>query len=208
MQFTEVTDGWIRGNGIVDGRPIEEFYNPATGEFSKNAPILKRDLPTDEKKELYKDMLIEMGQKLTQKIPAGARVAVLDFKSGANQTMLGKDIASKIEAAIIDDGMDVVDRESIDKAFNEHELQQKDSALFDATTVAQLGKLMGANVVVFGNYNITLPHKLTVTAKALSVETSKVLTRQEAEIPLTGTGADNRETVMSLEKIDTKEKQP
>jgi len=206
IQVVEVETDFVRGNGIVNGRPIEEFYNSKTGEFSTNYPVVDRQPVVDNTKEDYRELVIAMTKELAAKTPTGARVAVFDFPAlDKKLTMLSKDIAAKIETGYIDEGLDVVDRNEIEKIFAEQKLQQKEGALFDAGNVAKLGKFLGANFVVTGQYSLVQPHKLIINAKVISVETTRVIVHKEKQVPLTGPGAENKELIDALVAVPLKD---
>ncbi len=199
IQVLATQNGMYRGNGIVDGHPIEEFYNPSSGDFSPNAPTHGSVAGTEDKKALYKDLLADLAQELSQSIPANSRIAVLSFPADDHkETHLSSNIALKLEMGLTQAGREVVDREKIDQVLKEHQLQQSQNALFDASTSAQLGKFIGANTVIMGSYHLSMPRKLTITARVLSVETSRVVVIKEKEIPLDGNGSDNRTEIMEM----------
>lgn len=202
-QVLAVQNGIYRGNGIVDEHPIEEFYNPSLGTFSQNAPTNGYAGESEEKKILYKDLMNEFAHELSKSIPVQSRIAVLNFLSDdAKETKLSSNIAAKLEMGLTRDGREVVDRGKMDQVLKEHQLQQSQSALFDPSSAAQLGKFVGATVVVTGSYHLsmlrTMPRTLTVSARVISVETTRVLVVQEKEIPLDGNGSDNRDEISEL----------
>lgn len=161
-------------------------------------PQVQAPLP-EEKKLLYKDLMIELAQEISRVLPPEARVAVLKFPSHTGQeTNFSSNVAMKLEMGFIKAGRDIVDRAKIDQILKEQHFQQGDAALFDATKSARIGKFAGANVVIGGEYLVILPKKVLVTARAISVETTRVLTIQEKEIPLTDAGADNWDTLVEL----------
>src|SRR2546423_1528104 len=57
IQVLATQGGMYRGNAIVDGHPIEEFYDPSSGGFSTNAPPHGYMGGAEEKKMLYKDLM-------------------------------------------------------------------------------------------------------------------------------------------------------
>lgn len=198
-QVLAVQDGMFRGNAIVDGRPVEEFYNPRTGEFSSDAPVNGYVAGVQENKQLYKDLMAELANEISQSIPGQSRIAILKFPaSEGKQTKLSSNITTKLEMGLVNAGRDVVDREKIDQVLKEHRFQQSESALFDASTSARVGKFVGANTVITGEYHLLMPRKMTVTARVISVETAKVLSVKEKEVPLDGAGADNRDEIVDL----------
>ena len=199
IQITPIQDGYYRGNAIVDDHPIEEFYDPSTGTISSKAPSQGYGSGNEEKKQLYKDLMFELATDLVQNIPHPARIAVFKFSSEDGKvTELSRNLADKIEMGLIHLNKVVVDRNKLENALKEQQFQQSQAALFDASSSARLGKFVGANVVILGSYHITSRSTLTVTAKVISVETTRVLAVKEKEIPLDGNGSDNRSEILEL----------
>lgn len=199
MQVQPTQGGMYRGDGIVDGRPQEEFYNPSTGEFTTNAPVNGYVAGSEEKKVLYKDVMAALATDLIQSLPTGSRVAILKVPSDAGkESRLSADLENKLQMGLTNGGISVVDRAKMDEVMKEQQLQQSQSALFDPTTSARIGKLMGANTVITGSYHALLPRKVAVTVKIISAETSRVIAVKETEIPLDGAGADNRDEITEM----------
>lgn len=200
LEVTAMRGHYYRGNGIVDEHPIEEWYDVDSKKFSVDPPQDTNPVEVAaEDKQLYKDLMMDFAKELGQKIPADARIAILKFPSQQGQeTKFSADVASKLEMGFVEAGRDVVDRARTEQILKEHHFQQTESALFDASSLARLGRFMGANIVVMGNYTSYMPTKVIVSARAISVETTKILVLKEKEIPLTGSGADNKDIIGPL----------
>jgi hypothetical protein len=145
----------------------------------------------------------DLANEMSQKLPPNSRIAVLNFPSSTGQeTRFSANLATKLEMGFIDAGKEIVDRAKIEQVMKEQHLQQSDAALFDAAKSARLGKFIGANVVIGGQYVVLLPKKIIVTARAVSAETTRVISIREKEIPLEDAGADNWDSIVELLRTD------
>ncbi len=105
--------------------------------------------------------------------PATISVAILSFDADlpGNQEM-GKQIADTLTATLgSTDGLTLVDRSALDKVLAEHALNL--TGLVDAEKAVQVGKLVGAKLLVTGRAFV-LGKQLFVTAKIIGTETSLV----------------------------------
>jgi hypothetical protein len=199
LQVTPMPNGMYRGNGMVDGRPVEEFYDPESEGFNLTPPAQTIRPDADEKKLLYKDLMADLASELNLSIPNNSRIAVLSLPDDAGkQTKLSANLASKLEMGLGNAGRDMIDRGKIDEVIKEHKFQQTQSALFDASSMARLGQFVGANTVLTGSYHLSPNRLLTVTVRAISVETTRVIVVKEKEIPLDGAGSVNRDEISEL----------
>lgn len=190
LEVSKAQGGYYQGSGIVDKHPVSEFYNPATGEFADNLPVLGdivKDTPADSQ---YQPLMTALAKAISDSIKDTGRFAVMNFADRKNKnTEAGEDLARHLETGLIDNSREVVERSKIDLVKNEHNLQQSDAALFDNTTLARLGQWAGANFIIYGNYSV-VGDELQVHARVLSVETAKIVAVKETVIPLVGTGSD------------------
>lgn len=84
------------------------------------------------------------------------RIAVLDFDFSAvrpwwnGQWDIGKGVASLVQGELVRGGAySVIERTALDQILHEQKLNQ--SSLFDPTTAASVGKLLGVDILVMGN---------------------------------------------------------
>ena len=84
------------------------------------------------------------------------RIAVLDFDYSSVRPWwsgkwdIGKGVSSLVQGELVRAGVySVIERTALDQILNEQKLSQ--SSLFDATTAANLGKLLGVDILVMGN---------------------------------------------------------
>ncbi len=105
--------------------------------------------------------------------PASITVAILPFDAnlpGSPDT--GKQIADTLTATLGSmDGLTLVDRDALGKVLTEHALNL--TGLVDADKAVQVGKLVGAKLLVTGRAFV-LGKQLFVTAKIIGTETSLV----------------------------------
>ena len=107
--------------------------------------------------------------------PAVAKltVAVLDFDAAsAAQPDLGKQVGQTLTALLsAEDGFDLVDRPTLARTLQEHELSL--TGLAQPEDAVKVGHLVGAKLLVVGR-TFTLDRSLFVTAKLIGTETSLV----------------------------------
>lgn len=105
--------------------------------------------------------------------PAVYPVAILPFKEGDGAEGLGQDVTNLVFAQlVVNPDLYLVDREDIDKLFEEQELNL--SGLANPAQATQVGYLTGAKIMVTGRVFI-VGEKLFVVAKIIGTETSRVL---------------------------------
>ncbi len=193
----------VHGSGIVDAHPVDEFYNPKTDQYTASGPVVGDIIHDDSPRQDYASLLGDLAKEASKSLAESDRIAVLDFPNEKGKiTPLSHDVNEKIEAALVEAGHAVVDRAKIDKVMAEHQFQQGDGALFDVSTLARLGKFVGANTVIYGKYLMLGERQLTVSAKVISVETTRVVGSKSKDIPLTGDGQQNRDWILNLLKAD------
>jgi TolB-like protein len=105
--------------------------------------------------------------------PAGLTVAILDFTADVGgDTNLGKQIGETLTATLSDQpGFVLLDRASLLRTLGEHQLNL--TGLIDADKAVQVGKLVGAKILVSGKA-FSLDKSVFITAKIIGTETSLV----------------------------------
>jgi TolB-like protein len=105
--------------------------------------------------------------------PAGLSVAILDFTADVpGNDELGKQIGETLTATLSDQpGFILVDRATLARTLEEHELNL--TGLVDASKAIQVGKLIGAQILVTGKA-FALDKSIFITAKIIGTETSLV----------------------------------
>lgn len=100
-------------------------------------------------------------------------VAILDFETNTPATPeLGKQIGEALTATLTgEDGFTLVDRASLARTLQEHELNL--TGLVNADQATKIGKLVGAKILVTGKV-FPLDKQLFFTAKLIGTETSLV----------------------------------
>ena len=116
-------------------------------------------------------------------LSGGRRIAVLYFENNATDRQdlqpLAKGLAHMIscEAGKFD-GYDIVEREELAKVLKELDLSN--SKNFNASSAAKIGKLLGAEQLVFGSFMV-LFDKFRIDAKIVDVETGRIVRAQSAK---------------------------
>lgn len=105
--------------------------------------------------------------------PAGLTIAILDFSADVpGDQNLGAQIGETLTAALTDQpGFTLVDRATLARTLQEHELNL--TGLVDADKAVQVGKIVGAKILVTGKA-FALDKSIFITAKIIGTETSLV----------------------------------
>lgn len=122
-------------------------------------------------------------------------VAVLDFESIGSENYLGKAVAEIMRTELVGtERFRVVERAQINKALTEQTLQL--SGAIDNNNAVQLGKLLGADLIIVGSV-VKIGSAYTINSRMIDVATG------EAQLGRNATGNDlNLLTSLSRELID------
>ncbi|HAU36490.1 MAG TPA: hypothetical protein DCX07_02080 [Phycisphaerales bacterium] len=120
---------------------------------------------------------------------AGVSVAVLDFEASVSgNPHFGSQIADILTARLsVEESLDLVERTALGKVLEEQKLTLV--GLVDQNQAAQVGKLVGAKLLVMGKAFV-LDRKLMIVSKVVGVETGRVvggLRQVEQDKPLSET---------------------
>jgi len=134
-------------------------------------------------------------RELTQAIRAEAEklhkqtLAVVDFTDlKGNVTALGRFLAEELSASLVmAGGVQVVDRNQLNKIFKEHELSML--GISDPAAIKKVGKVAGADALVSGSIT-EMADSVRVTAKVMATDTARVIAAAKTTIPKTGTIAE------------------
>jgi len=116
-------------------------------------------------------------------LSGATRVAILYFENNSTDRPdlqpLTKGLAHMIscEAGNLE-GYDVVERDALEKVLKELDLSNTRN--FDSGSAARIGKLLGAQQLVYGSYML-LFEKFRIDAKVVDVETGKILRSENAK---------------------------
>jgi hypothetical protein len=105
------------------------------------------------------------------RLKPGLRIALLP--PGSTDREAGKYVFDELYKRFINSGCDMVDRADIDKAIAEINFSM--SGLVDDSTAASLGKLLGAQVIAFGDLPELGSTRQRLVYRALEVETGRML---------------------------------
>ncbi len=148
---------------------------PPLAQFDSNAePLSLMNLYYNARKEKTGGYEVEKANSKIQTI------AILDFRDGSfgstkeDYSGLSAHLASKM-INFLNGSVDlvVVERERLNFILNELKLQ-RDGNIVDQQTAVRVGKLMGAQSVIFGNYAV-IKNKIDIGVRMVKVETSEVL---------------------------------
>ena len=116
-------------------------------------------------------------------LSGATRVAILYFENNSTDRPdlqpLTKGLAHMISCEAGNfEGYDVVERDALEKVLKELELGNTRN--FDSGSAARIGKLLGAQQLVYGSYML-LFEKFRIDAKVVDVETGKILRSENAK---------------------------
>lgn len=112
-------------------------------------------------------------------------VAVMYFTNGAltqhaDFEPLTKGVAAvMIEELQSNDSIRVIEREYLQQILEEHKLTETKSV--DPSTAVQIGKLLGARYMIFGGFLVDMKGRMSITARAVNVETSEIAHVEKVE---------------------------
>ncbi len=123
-------------------------------------------------------------------------IAVLDFESIGSEEHLGKAVSEIIRTELIDTNKyRVVERAQINKTISEQKFQK--SGLIDDKSAVELGKLLGADLIVIGSV-VKIGTSYTINSRLIDTKTG------EAKMGKNATGNDlNLLTALSRSLLDS-----
>jgi TolB-like protein len=111
--------------------------------------------------------IAQIAQGLERGLPAGSRVAVVEFAS--ESANLSDYLMEELNFALLDEGLTVIDRANLDAVRKEQGFQMS-GEVSDESAVS-IGKFLGVDYVVTGQFRLTgAEYRLTVTL--LNVESA------------------------------------
>lgn len=106
-------------------------------------------------------------------------IAVLPFEAKGGAQGMGDVMAEKLVTQLVNlRRFKVIERSQIEKVIKEQDFQLTDVA--DVSTVAKVGKIIGADVIVLGSVNIVTGFA-KVNARVIDVETAETIVAREKE---------------------------
>ena len=112
-------------------------------------------------------------------------VAVMYFTNGALTQHADYEPLTKGVAAVLieelqsNDSIRVIEREYLQQILEEHKLTETKS--IDPSTAVQIGKLLGARYMIFGGFLVDMKGRMSITARAVNVETSEIAHVEKVE---------------------------
>lgn len=130
--------------------------------------------------------ITEIAQQLSARM-AGAeitKIAIVEFPDiNGFQSALGQFIAEELitQFSLVEIGkFDIVERRQLARVLAEQDLT--DSSLFDAESIASIGKILGIEAIVTGSI-ADLGSGVKINARVISVETARVFAAASVKIP-------------------------
>lgn len=157
--------------------------------------------PVDETTVLDKEA-DKIAQELSKQLPKDSRVLVLDFRDlNGIITHFGRYMAEKINITLSNfQGLTVVERQNIKLVLEEQKLQI--SGAVDEKTAVRIGKLVGANNIVYGTVT-ELENSIALNLRIVDVEKAVVtggvshnISKTREVVSLVGTIIKTEEEIM------------
>ncbi|MFH2202325.1 MAG: CsgG/HfaB family protein [Elusimicrobiota bacterium] len=163
-----------------------------------SAPAAARKLPTDKATQ-------SIAADIEKQIPKQSRVLIADLNDlDGRITYFGRYLSDKLETALVMRKPDfvVVDRSKLDLTLEEIQLQK--AGLIDDATITQLGKMLGASVIVYGSVT-DLDDAIDIDVKIRNIETSAALGGATRKLKKTARLAQLVRTVIKTEQDKERE---
>ena len=119
------------------------------------------------------------GDKVYQLAKQIKRIAITEFPYGERFNDLSKDIEDRFYTAMIQRGMQIVERETLTEILAEQAMEW--TGLFDLSSAAELGKLLGVEGVLIGSIT-DQGETLAIRARLVDVETAQAITAAASSI--------------------------
>jgi TolB-like protein len=119
------------------------------------------------------------GDKVYQLTKQIERIAITEFPYGERFNNLSKDIEDRLYTAMIQRGMQIVERERLTEILAEQAMEW--TGLFDLSSAAELGKLLGVEGVLIGSIT-DQGETLAIRARLVDVETAQAITAAASSI--------------------------
>jgi len=119
------------------------------------------------------------GDKVYQLTKQISRIAITEFPYGERFNDLSQDIEDRLYTAMIQRGMQIVERERLAEILAEQAMEW--TGLFDLSSAAELGKLLGVEGVLIGSIT-DQGETLAIRARLVDVETAQSITAAASSI--------------------------
>jgi len=128
---------------------------------------------------INKSKEIVEGDKVYQLTKQIQRIAITEFPYGERFNNLSKDIEDRFYTAMIQRGMQIVERERLTEILTEQAMEW--TGLFDLASAAELGKLLGVEGVLIGSIT-DQGETLAIRSRLVDVETAQSITAAASSI--------------------------
>jgi TolB-like protein len=178
------------GEPIVSGGVIIGHQEEIIGEIAITRVREQMSLASITKKTKE----IDKGDKVYQLTKQIERVAITEFPYGERFNNLSKDIEDRFYTAMIQRGMQIVERERLTEILAEQAMEW--TGLFDLSSAAELGKLLGVEGVLIGSIT-DQGDTLVIRARLVDVETAQAITAAASSVNKTPAITNGKWTVIN-----------
>jgi TolB-like protein len=169
---TEPLYGVVYNTGDEGGEFV--FYSPSMDEnsYKEEANEMLGIIVNQEKKEVRSVISVE-----NKILPNPKRIAIINFDNSSGVTSEFGDLGGPLRDMLTTDlnevkNLSMVDRQALEKVLNEQNLNN--AKRFDQNTATNIGKLLGAEIIITGTY-FEFYGNLRLDAKLINVETGEIL---------------------------------
>ncbi len=124
------------------------------------------------------------GDKVYQLTKQISRIAITEFLYGERFNNLSRDIEDRLYTAMIQRGMHVAERKRLTEILEEQAIEW--TGLFDLSSAAELGKLLGVEGVIIGSIT-DQGETIVIRARLVDVETAQAITAAAVSVNKTPT---------------------
>lgn len=151
-------------------------------------------------KSIAEGKSVKKGDKVYQKQKKVKRIAITEFAFSDKFNQLTKNIEDRLYTAMIQRGMDVVERDKLTQVLKE---QKKEwSGLFDLSSAAKLGELLGVEAVLIGSVS-DQGEQLSIRARLVDVETAQAIAAAATRVKETPNIADALKQGVRSEAVES-----
>ncbi len=133
-------------------------------------------------KVLSKTVVPKAGDKAHQLRKAINSLVVGQFSYNQSFNRLTKSLQEKLVTAMAGKGMQVVERDQLERVLKEQKLGY--SGLINTNSAKKIGQLLGADGMLLGAIN-DMGNSITINARLVDMETGKTVSASEVELPKT-----------------------
>jgi TolB-like protein len=162
-----------------------DWARPATASLAHRARLRRRWFYTAALIWVPLGVAAQTPPSAEQQADRRPTVAVMYFTNGALTQHADFEPLTKGVAAVLieelqtNDSIRVIEREYLQQILQEQKLTETKSV--DPSTAVQIGKLLGARYMIFGGFLVDMKGRMSITARAVNVETSEIAHVEKVE---------------------------